>query len=108
MTGTAARIARRAGTIGLGCALGLGGCSDYLSRRDTLTLETGEAVQANIAKQVIDPWPAHARRVNRDIDGARLQGAIERYRTPPAAGGALSTVPSGQQAAPLAAGGLVR
>ncbi len=60
----------------------LAGCTEYLARRDTLLLESGEAVQANIAMQVIDPMPPGAARINRDIDGERLQHAIARYRNP--------------------------
>ena len=78
-------------TACLGLALAGTGCTDYLARRDTMTLESGEAVQANIATHVIDPWPANARRINRDMDGERLQHGIERYRNPQTAagGGAL-------------------
>lgn len=58
------------------------GCQDYLARRDTLTLGSGDAVQANIVKQVIDPWPPRSRRVDPYTDGERLAHAIERYRNP--------------------------
>lgn len=60
----------------------LGGCQDYLARRDTLTIGSGEAVHTNAAMQVIDPWPAHARAMESIVNGERLQHAMERYRNP--------------------------
>lgn len=59
-----------------------GGCQDYLARRDTLTLGSGEAVHANIAKHVIDPWPPGSNTVDPYTDGERLAHGIERYRNP--------------------------
>jgi len=69
-------------------SLGLGGCSDYLERRDTIWLGAGEAVQTNIITHQIDPWPNHARRIRVASDGERAQRAIERYRNPRAGAGA--------------------
>lgn len=63
------------------------GCTDYLARRDTLLLESGEAVNRNAAIHVVDPWPRHALRTERETSGARLQHGIERYRNPAAAEG---------------------
>lgn len=63
-------------------AASLASCSDYLARRDTLTLGTGEAVQANMAMHTIDPWPPRSRRIDPYTNGERLQHAIERYRNP--------------------------
>lgn len=86
-----------------GTILSASGCSDYLERRDTLALGSGDAVQRNIALQVIDPSPAHARQTEIYIDGSRAQRALERYRNPPmnnadaaATGGApVATISSG-------------
>jgi type IV pilus biogenesis protein CpaD/CtpE len=83
--------------------LALGGCTEaYLRRSDTLRLESGEAVQANIAMQTIDPAPAAAQRYSRDTDGERLQHGIERYRNPQvgAGFGLAPAVPIGATAAP--------
>ena len=63
-------------------ALGCSGCNDYLARRDTLTVGTGEAVAANAAMHTIDPWPRHAMQVDPYTDGQRMQRAVERYRNP--------------------------
>lgn len=67
----------------VGCLLATcSGCQDYVARRDTLTLGSGDAVQANIAKQVIDPWPPESNTVDPYTDGERLAHGIERYRNP--------------------------
>jgi hypothetical protein len=82
----------------------LGGCTDYLSRRDTLTLGTGDSVQANMSIHVIDPSPPGSNKIVRDIDGERVQHGIERYRNPQAGlggGGSFApSVPVGATAAP--------
>ncbi len=59
----------------------LGACSSYLDRREFASPSLGDAVARNAAIHVIDPWPAHARDTRIVHDGARLQPAIERYRT---------------------------
>lgn len=80
---------------------GLAACSDYLARRDTLTLGTGEAVQANMAMHTIDPWPPRSRRIDPYTDGERLQHAIERYRNPVVSPtGGTPTAPFGGSAPP--------
>lgn len=86
-----------------GASLGCAACQEtYLARRDTLTLGTGEAVQANAAMHVIDPWPPHAMRVDPDTDGARAQRAIERYRNPVSGPGIgiLPPIPVGASGVP--------
>ena len=58
-----------------------GGCSDiYWDRRDAVSLQAGDAVEANKVVHIIDPWPRAA--ANRDIpaDGQRMQRAADRYR----------------------------
>lgn len=84
------------------------GCQDaYLARRDTLMVGSGDAVQANIAKHVIDPWPAHAQQYDRDASGERAQHAIERYRNPGSGQGAGALpppVPVGSSNAPQVGG----
>ena len=74
-----ARVTVALGAIGVAC----GSCSEqYLARRDSLAVGTGDAVQANIAAQVIDPWPAHAQKTRMTTDGQRAQHAVEDYRNP--------------------------
>lgn len=89
--------------LALAMILTVSGCTDYLKRRDTLTLETGEAVQANMAVHVIDPSPPASARIVRDTDGERLQHGIERYRNPQAGfggGGAIAPIPIGATGPP--------
>jgi hypothetical protein len=59
----------------------LGGCSEYLDRRDTIALSGGNAVATNKVTHMVDPWPRDS--ANRDIafNGAKMESAIERYRT---------------------------
>lgn len=98
--------------VALTVILAVSGCTDYLKRRDTLTLESGEAVQANMAVHVIDPSPPASARIVRDTDGERLQHGIERYRNPQAGfgggGGGIAPVPIGASAAPPAGNPLNR
>ena len=54
------------------------GCSDYLDRRDTLSLGSGEAVQTNINAHVIDPWPRVAQNRNLTFSGERMLRAARR------------------------------
>jgi hypothetical protein len=80
----------------------LGGCSEYLDRRDTIALSGGNAVATNKVTHMVDPWPPAS--ANRDIDfnGAKMATAMERYRTnkviPPRGTGTSSTY----EAAPVA------
>ena len=60
----------------------VGGCSQiYLDRRDSLALSAGDAIAANQAVQVIDPWPPRSGNTNVVFNGQRMQAAAERYRT---------------------------
>lgn len=61
--------------------LALAGCSEYLHRTDTMSWQSGNAVQTNKVTQMVDPWPAVS--ANRDIafDGAVMGTAMTRYRT---------------------------
>ena len=67
--------------LSLASLVALGGCAEYLHRNDTLSSQSGNAVQTNKVTQMVDPWPAVA--ANRDIafDGAAMQTAMTRYRT---------------------------
>ncbi|MBX9828207.1 MAG: hypothetical protein K2Y27_24835 [Xanthobacteraceae bacterium] len=60
----------------------LGGCSEmYYDRRDTISLVSGEAMAANRATHIIDPWPPHAANRNIAYNGEKAAVAAERYRT---------------------------
>jgi hypothetical protein len=60
----------------------LGGCSDlYFARRDTISVVSGEAMAANVATQMIDPWPPASGKRNIAYNGEKAAVASERYRT---------------------------
>ena len=59
----------------------LAGCSGYLDRRDTISLQGGNAVQTNKVTQMVDPWPRASADRNIAYNGAVMQTAAERYRT---------------------------
>ena len=66
----------------LGLALtALGGCSEYLDRRDTISLHGGDAVATDKMSQMVDPWPAESANKNIGFNGERMETAMERYRT---------------------------
>jgi len=91
-----------------GIALGasLGGCSEiYVDRRDTIALSQGDAIAANEAEQMVDPWPARSGNKNIGFNGEKMQSAVERYRTnkviPPVSSTTSDVaVPQAQSAAP--------
>lgn len=84
----------------------LGGCSEYLERRDTLSTASGDAVFTNRVTHMVDPWPRES--ASRDIafNGEVMQAAVQRYRTgkviPPAGTGTGSTYQPQQSAQPAA------
>jgi hypothetical protein len=59
----------------------LGGCADYVERRDTITLAAGEAQSWNRVVHTADPWPPYVMNTNIPGDGQRTQAAIQRYST---------------------------
>ena len=86
----------------------LGGCSEYLDRRDSIALSGGNAVASDKVTQMVDPWPRAS--ANRDIafNGNKMESAVERYRTnrviPPRGTGtssAYEAAPAAQTAAPV-------
>ncbi|WP_319934317.1 hypothetical protein [Lichenihabitans sp. Uapishka_5] len=74
-------------------ALPAASCSEtYLAHRDTLSPGSGDAIAGDIAKQVIDPWPAAAFQDGLTTSGERLQHAMERYNNPTS--GTAAAVPN--------------
>jgi hypothetical protein len=74
-------IVATAAAIGLG--IWLGGCTQadqYLDRRETVSLGAGNAIAANQATQIVDPWPAYSGDKNLTFNGQKMQSAVERYR----------------------------
>jgi len=64
-----------------GLIISVGGCSEYLDRRDPIAASGGNAVATNIVTHMVDPWPRAS--ANRDIafNGPKMEIAAERYRT---------------------------
>jgi len=65
----------------LGTLITLAGCSEYLDRRDTIALSGGNAVATNEVSQMVDPWPRASADKNIGFNGAKMESAVERYRT---------------------------
>ena len=57
------------------------GCSEYLDRRDTITLGAGDAMAADAMTEMVDPWPRAAAQRNIGFSGPRMENAIQRYKT---------------------------
>lgn len=56
------RLSPRSKRVVLLCLLAaaLSGCADYLNRRDSVSARAGDAVEANLAIQTINPQPPAA------------------------------------------------
>ena len=69
-------------TLVLGAALAalLAGCSQYLDRRDAVSLNAGNAVATDKVTQMVDPWPRDSANRNIAFNGERMQAAVARYR----------------------------
>lgn len=72
---------RATGLIGaLGFALA--GCSDiYYDRRETVALNSGDAMATNRVTHTIDPWSRASSQREIAFNGEKMQTAVERYRT---------------------------
>jgi PBP1b-binding outer membrane lipoprotein LpoB len=62
-------------------ALLLAACSQYLDRRDSVSLNAGNALATNAATEMVDPWPRDSANRNIAFNGERMQAAVARYRT---------------------------
>lgn len=61
--------------------IALGGCVDYVERRDTITLAAGDAQAWNKVVHTADPWPPYAMNNHIPGDGRRTAQVIQRYST---------------------------
>lgn len=59
----------------------LAGCSEYLDRRDSVSLNAGDALASNQVTMMVDPWPPVSAKKNIRFNGQRMQSAVQRYRT---------------------------
>jgi hypothetical protein len=68
-------------TVALGTLIAvLGGCSEYIDRRDTIALSGGNAVATDAVTHMVDPWPRESANRNIAFNGPRMEGAFERNR----------------------------
>jgi hypothetical protein len=74
------------------CWAGEGFLDQYFVRSDSITLDAGDAQSVNTAIQAIDPWPRRSAHRRIPANGARMTGAIQRYRGGPS----QSARPDGQ------------
>jgi hypothetical protein len=58
----------------------LAACSEYLDRRNTVSLNAGDAVATDKVTQMVDPWPRDSADRNIAFNGERMQAAVARYR----------------------------
>jgi hypothetical protein len=65
------------------CWAGEGFFDQYFVRSDSITLDAGNAEAVNAAIHVIDPWPRRSANRRIPANGARMTGAIQRYRSGP-------------------------
>ena len=74
-----ARITEAAAAL---LALALCACEHdrYTDRRDQVTFGSGDAVAANKAMHIIDPWPRAARTIEHGMSGEQAEAAMERLR----------------------------
>jgi hypothetical protein len=75
----------------------LGGCADYVKRRDTITFAAGEAQAWNSVVHTADPWPPYVMNTRIHGDGQRTQAVIQRYSAGPVSdqqGGAPAPAPA--------------
>lgn len=52
----------------------------YRQRVEGVTIGSGDAKSVNSAAHVIDPWPPYVRNRRIPANGARMVGAVERYK----------------------------
>lgn len=57
----------------------LASCSEYLARRDPISVYGGDAVMGNRVVQMVDPWPRAAADRNIAYDGTVMARAVRRY-----------------------------
>ena len=56
-------------------------CSEYFDHADPMVPYAGEANAANRAAQMVDPWSRDSRDRNFATNGARMQRAMDRYKS---------------------------
>jgi hypothetical protein len=83
----------------------LSGCADYMNHRDSVTLAAGNAPEANIAIQTVNPFPPEAWNTKIIADGhpvAKAQAAYNAGKVvpPPSYGGSVNVTNTNINVAP--------
>jgi hypothetical protein len=78
-----------ASVVLLASGASLGGCADYMERRDTITLHAGEAQAWNRVVHTSDPWPPYVMDTRIPGDGQRTEVVMRRYSTGNAEAGSI-------------------
>jgi hypothetical protein len=87
----------------LALVMACGACSDNLARRDTIAFSAGNAMAANRAIMIIDPYPRRSFIRGQQTDGLKAQQGARKYLAPDSAGPVIvSPVPAAQGGAPTA------
>lgn len=53
---------------------------DWFERRDSVTLQHGDAVHSNQAIQMVDPWPPYVANRHIPYSGIKMNQAVDRYK----------------------------
>ncbi|ANL49094.1 hypothetical protein AMC87_PA00102 (plasmid) [Rhizobium phaseoli] len=56
------------------------GCADYMNNRDSITFGVGNAVEANKAIHIQDPFPPEAQRTQIASDGKVIRRVVTQYQ----------------------------
>jgi hypothetical protein len=56
------------------------GCADYMNHRDSITFGLGNAVEANKAIHIEDPFPPEAQRTRIASDGKVIRRVVTQYQ----------------------------
>ena len=75
-----ATLTRAVAALVVTVTMTLGGCTEYLDHSDKIAPFAGDASKANIASQMIDPWPRHSGNNHIHAEGNRMAVAIQRYK----------------------------
>ena len=54
---------------------------DWFERRDSVTLQAGDAVASNKSIQMRDPWPPYVANRNIQFNGVKMDSAVDRYKS---------------------------
>ena len=57
------------------------GCADYMNHRDSITFGVGNAVEANKAIHIEDPFPPEAQRTQIASDGKVVNRVVREYQS---------------------------